>query len=317
MSKVIVTGAAGFIGSYLVEALLEQGHSVIGVDNMSVGTKGNIAGALQNRSFKLVKLDLRETIGRELPPDVEVVFHLAADPEVRTGLTNPKSQFENNVRATYNILEYAREAKIKRLHVASSSTVYGEPGVQPTPEDYLPLRPISIYGCSKLMCETMALGYSQTFGLQILVHRPANVVGGRGTHGVLLDFIAKLQSDRKHLQILGDGKQNKSYIHGSDMAHAILTIESKAESLGSYEVFNVGNIDRTSVTRIAELVAEEMGVKPEFSFTGGIEGGRAWKGDVRTVLLDIGKVVSLGWSPTMGSDDSVRLAVSELVRIND
>ncbi len=313
MVKAMVTGAAGFIGSYLVDELLAEGSSVVGVDNMSAGKMENVEANTGNSAFSFVKLDLREEIGGKLPRDVDVVFHLAADPEVRTGLDHPESQFENNILATYNMLEFARKSGVKRFCLASSSTVYGEPKVAPTPEDYAPLLPISIYGCSKLACETMAFGYGQTFGIQITVFRPANVVGGRGTHGVLLDFIAKLRADPRNLLILGDGSQAKSYVHASDVAKAFVLINSRAAKLSPFEVFNVGNAGKTSVRSIAEIVSSEMGISPSYTFSGGVDGGRAWKGDVRSVLLSIDKVRAAGWAPNWSSDDSVRRSVAELL----
>lgn len=313
MSKAIVTGAAGFIGSYLVDALLERGDSVVGVDNFSTGSLDNLRAGLGRPSFRMEKLDLRGPIGGRLPADAEVVYHLAADPEVRTGLSHPESQYESNVQATYNILEFVRKAGIKKLYLASSSTVYGEPKITPTPEDYCPLVPISIYGCSKLVCEILALGYAQAFGIQTIILRPANVVGGRGTHGVLLDFIAKLKSDPNSLKILGNGTQAKSYLHATDVVEAVLAIDSKSSGLQPVEVFNIGNVDKTSVMRIAELVSQEMGLAPSYSLSGGIEGGRAWRGDVMTVLLAIDKIRGVGWVPRWSSDESVRRSVVELL----
>jgi UDP-glucose 4-epimerase len=310
----VVTGAAGFMGSQLVISLLENSWTVIGVDNLSTGSMKNLSPAFEQTNFAFHQIDLRNAIPPELFEGVDVVFHLAADPEVRTGLTNPESQFENNVIATYHVLEAMRKTETKRIFFASSSTVYGEPRLLPTPETYQPLSPISIYGSAKLACENLLMGYERTFGLRCVILRPANVVGKNATHGVILDFIAKLRKNESTLEILGDGRQSKSYVGVEDVSEAIVALEKHSRKQAGVEVFNVGNHDKTSVTRIAEILCEEMGVAPTFRFTGGVEGGRAWKGDVRTVLLSIEKLSSIGWRPRISSDETVRLACKRLLR---
>ena len=307
--KGVVTGVAGFIGSQFADALLGAKWEVIGIDNFLTGKKEKISEAISNERFEFHRLDLRRPVNPKLFEGADVVFHFAADPEVRTGITHPESQFENNIHATYNVLEAVRASGVKKMYFASSSTVYGEPTVRPTPESHCPLLPISIYGSSKLACENIVTSYSKTFDFQSIVLRPANVVGRRATHGVILDFITKLRRDVSILEILGDGRQSKSYVVGEDIASAILSIERDSAGLNQSEVFNIGNRDRTSVTRIAEIICEEMGVKPVFEFSGGIEGGRAWKGDVRVVHLSVEKLKNLGWQPRFNSDDSVRYAV--------
>lgn len=311
--KAIVTGAAGFIGSHLVDELIESGWSVLGIDNLSAGKLDNLSQVRANPRFHFKKFDLRKPITANIAGKSDAVFHFAADPEVRTGVDNPESQFDNNILVTYNVLEFLRKTEVAKLYFASSSTVYGEPKTIPTPESYSPLEPISIYGCAKLACETMILGYAQTFGFTAVILRPANVVGERATHGVVLDFLAMLQKNPKKLRILGNGKQSKSYVHPRDVARAVRLIEDNSKRLGQIEVFNIGNLEKTSVERIARIVTEEMRLSPQVEYTGGIEGGRAWKGDVRTVLLSVEKLMRLGWQSGQTSDETVRLAVKELL----
>jgi UDP-glucose 4-epimerase len=313
MRKVVVTGAAGFIGSHLTDALLDAEYEVLGLDNLSTGKMENLGKASRNHRFRFARIDLRRPMPRSLAGPIETIYHFAADPEVRTGLDDPSSQFENNILATYNVLEFARQNAIENLFFASSSTVYGEPLEIPTPEDYSPLAPISVYGAAKLACEDMIRGYSSAFGIKSFVLRPANVVGPRATHGVVLDFIIKLRKDKSVLEILGDGKQSKSYVGPDDVVRAILMIQNARGRLGTFEVFNIGNGDRTSVLRIAELVSESMNARPRFLLSGGIEGGRAWKGDVKIVLLTTDKLRRLGWEPAKSSDDTVRRAAESLV----
>ena len=307
--KAVVTGAAGFIGSHLVDALLEAKWEVVGIDNFATGKREHLAQALRSGRFVLSELDLRRRVHLNLFESTDAVFHLAAESEVPAGLTHPNTQFENNVLATYNVLEAIRKSKVKTMYFTSSSTVYGEPSTLPTPESYCPLSPISIYGSSKLACENLIQGYSKTFGFRSVILRPANVVGKRATHGVIPDLTAKLQKNASFLEILGDGKQRKSYVCVDDVTAAVLSIAEHTRNHNAFDVFNIGNHDRISVTRIAEMLCQEMNVKPALRFSEGVEGGGAWKGDVRQMLLSIEKLTSLGWHPTLNSHDAVRNAI--------
>jgi UDP-glucose 4-epimerase len=313
MSYAVVTGGAGFIGSHLARRLIKDGYEVKVLDNFSAGKPKNLKQCDKDK-LTVKKLDLRnlpETI-KELG-ETEVVFHLAADPEVRTSISNPSSHYENNVQATFNVLEAMRVNKIKYLVFISSSVVYGDAEIMPTPEDYR-LEPISIYGVTKLMCEELIQGYVKSFGIKALMLRPANIIGSNGTHGVILDFINKLKANPSKLQILGDGTQFKSYLHVSDCVAAILkSYEYLRNNNLEDEVYNVGNLDATSVTEIAKFTAEEMGLKNvHFELTGGVEGGRGWKGDIKTMLLSISKLTNIGWQPSLNSNEAVRLSCHEL-----
>lgn len=316
--RVLVTGGAGFIGSHLVDELMEKGWSVVVLDNLSSGNMANVERWLKNESFRFVRGDLKNPAdARGVVEDVDVVFHLAANPEVRVGETSPSTHFEENLVATFNLLEAMRGSKrAKVLVLASTSTVYGEASVIPTPEDYGPLIPISLYGASKLACEALACSYAYTFGVRALIVRFANIVGSRSRHGVIVDFIRKLRQDSRRLEILGDGTQKKSYMHIDDCVGAFVHLADRfLKSIERVEIFNIGTDDQVDVGKIASIVAEEMklsGVK--FAYTGGVDGGRGWLGDVKVMHLSIKKLLGSRWKPRCGSEEAVRLATRELLR---
>ncbi|MGQ9460679.1 MAG: NAD-dependent epimerase/dehydratase family protein [Candidatus Bathyarchaeaceae archaeon] len=317
-SKVLVTGGAGFIGSHLVDRLMVNGKNVTVFDNLSNGSLKNLEQWLRNERFRFIKGNLKNPNDVEKAVDgIELVFHLAANPEVRVGETDPATHFQENLMATFNLLEAMRKSGSAKTFVfASTSTVYGEAKVIPTPEDYGPSIPISTYGASKLGCEALASSYAHTFGLQALILRVANVVGSRATHGVILDFIKKLKANPRRLEILGDGTQKKSYLYVEDCINAIL--HATYQFLGErkkVDVYNVGSIDQIEVKRIAEIVAEEMSLRNvEFIFTGGVEGGRGWLGDVKIMHLSIDKLMKTRWKSKYNSEEAVRLAVKAILK---
>ena len=317
-SRVLVTGGAGFIGSHLVDRLMGMGDFVRVVDNLSSGSLGNIKGWLGDSRFGFVRGDLKDLdVARSCVDGVDVVFHLAANPEVRVELAEPSVHFRENLLVTFNVLEAMRESKsAKVIMFVSSSTVYGEPVVFPTPEDYGPLLPISVYGSSKLGCESLASSYCRMFDLRGVILRVANVVGERSNHGVVADFIDKLRRNPKELEILGDGNQSKSYLHIKDFVDALVcAFDSFLDSGKAFEVYNVGPFDQVCVKRIAEIVVGEIGLQNvEFRVTGGVDGGRGWRGDVKTMLLSSDKLVNLGWKPTLTSEDAIKLSCRELLR---
>jgi UDP-glucose 4-epimerase len=314
MSYTLVTGAAGFIGSHLVKRLIDDEYRVKALDNFSSGRLENLAQCDKSK-LGLSKTDLRDfskTV--EEFKGAKAVFHFAADPDVKTSGINPDSHYENNVQATFNVLEAMRLNGMKELVFASSSVVYGQAETIPTPEDY-PLRPISIYGATKLACEALISGYLETFGIRALVLRPANIIGSNSTHGVILDFIKKLKANPKELEILGDGTQQKSYLHISDFIAATMQCYQHFQrNMANLEIYNIGNHDWLTVMEIAKIVAEEMGLRDvNFNLTGGVDGGRGWKGDVKTMLLSISKITSLGWKPSLSSKETAALSVRELI----
>jgi UDP-glucose 4-epimerase len=242
------------------------------------------------------------------------VWHLAANPDVRSGESNPDAHYDQNVRVTYVLLEAMRRAGVRHLVFTSTSTVYGKASVIPTPESYGPLLPISVYGACKLACEALIASYAGTFGMQAFLFRFANVVGPRSTHGVIFDFVRKLGSDPRKLEILGDGQQTKSYVAVADtvdgMVHAVR--RTGAEPAGGAHPYNIGSLDAIPVVRLAEVVEEALGVKPRHVFTGGTADGAGWKGDVKMMGLDVSRLGKLGWTPKHSSEEAVRITARSL-----
>jgi len=303
--RILLTGGAGFIGSHLAERLVKEGHSVVVFDNFSSGKIENLSRIL--RDVDVVKGDLRSRsdLERAFAGGVDAVFHFAANPEVRVG--DPKEHFENNILATYNLLEEMRRRGVRDLVFASTSTVYGEASKLPTPEDYGPMKPISLYGASKLSCEALISSYAHTFRFKAVALRYANVVGPRAKRGVVRDFVLKLLNNPRELEILGDGTQRKSYVWVEDAVEA--TLLAWRETQGGFEAYNVGGEDSITVVEVADIVVEVMGLSGvRYRFTGGVDGGRGWVGDVKYMHLDISKLKSLGWRPRYSSREAVRKA---------
>ena len=311
----LVTGGAGFIGSHLVDALLQRGLSVRVIDNLTSGSVDNIRNHRGNPRFSFLLGDLMNPEdARRAVDGCRLVFHLAANPEVRTSSVQPERHFQQNVLTTYTLLEAMRRAgEVEVLVFTSSSTVYGEARRLPTPETYAPLKPISVYGACKLACEALITSYAHNYGFRAVIYRLANIVGPRSRHGVIYDFIQKLMRNREELEILGDGTQTKSYLYVDDCIRAMLLgLEASRESV---EIFNVGSEDWVNVGEIARVVAEEMGVRHvKFRFTGGVDGGRGWRGDVKQMLLSVERLRRLGWKPKYNSLEAVRRAARELIR---
>lgn len=313
--NVLVTGGAGFVGSHLVDALADEDHNVTVLDDLSSGRKRNLSHSIHDhkRQVTFVVGDCRRPRDMEKAlKGVETVFHLAANPEVRLELADPKKCYEQNIEATYLLLEKVRKSRVNTIVFTSSSTVYGDATLIPTPEHYGPLKPISVYGASKLACEALVSSYCYSFKKRGVIIRPANIIGPRATHGVILDFIKKLKANPSELQILGDGTQTKSYLYIDDCVDGIITAyESAKEPL---VIYNIGSEDQTSVTEIAKIVTEGMGLKEvKLKFSSGVEGGRGWIGDVKNMLLDVTKLKSIGWKPKLNSEQAIRKAAKRSI----
>ena len=309
--KILVTGGAGFMGSHLVDKLIANDLHVKVLDNLSSGTKLNLENSFHKKNFRFFKKDLKNSSSlKNILSDVNLIFHLAADPEVRTGFTKPEISFRENIESTFHLLEAIRKSTIETIVFTSSSTVYGEPEIIPTPENYGPLYPISHYGASKLACEALISSYCHSYGINGLIFRLANIVGSRSSHGVIIDFIKKLQRDNKTLQILGDGTQSKSYLHVSDCIDAFLFCLSKIEKKTS--IFNLGNYDQIDVITIAKKVIEKLSLDNVKILTlNDAPDGRGWIGDVKFMNLDIKKLENLGWKPKLSSSSAVDMAIAE------
>ncbi len=311
----LITGGAGFIGSHLVDHLMRQGNEVRVVDNLSAGSLNNLEQWLNDPRFEFVRgdlLDLADVKGSI--QECTSVFHLAANPEVRVWRAPPEDNFKQNVEATYNLLEALRRwGDAETLVFTSSSTVYGDVDVLPTPEDYAPLKPISHYGASKLAAEALVSAYASMYGFRGVIYRMANVVGPRCSHGVVYDFVEKLRKNPGVLEVLGDGTQSKSYLYIDDCLEGMVLGADRTEE--KVEIFNIGSVDRVNVRVIAEIVIEEMGLKDVgVRLTGGVDGGRGWRGDVKLMHLDVSRLKSLDWHPQLSSAEAVRKTARALVK---
>jgi UDP-glucose 4-epimerase len=305
-----VIGGAGFIGSHLVELLVERGPVTV-YDDLSVGKREFIESPLSSGRATLVQRDAcdLQALTRSMSGH-DVVFHLAANPEARWGLERTRLDLEQGTIATYNALEAARLNGVKRFVFSSSGTVYGNVA-EPCGETDLGHLPISLYGASKLAGEAMLAAFVECFGLEGFICRFGNVVGPRGTHGAILDFCRKLQAHADHLDVLGDGRQAKPYLHVSDCAAGILFVLDHAAGERP-AIYNLAPADATSVKRIAELCVAESPNKAARIVYGTAPQG--WPGDVPRSLLKPDKLSALGFQVRFSSDEAVRLAVAEVAR---
>jgi len=308
---VLVTGGAGFIGSHLVDRLVEEGYSVRIIDNFSSGSLENIRHHLGGKRVEVLGVDLKDPAGvEESVKGVEAVFHFAANPEVRVSTTNPEVHFRENIVATFNLLEAMRRNDVGDLVFASSSSVYGEPEEIPVGEE-APIRPVSVYGASKAACENLIHAYSKLYGIKAVALRYANVVGPRLRHGVVYDFIVKLLKDPGVLEILGDGTQTRSYIYIDDAVEA--TITAWKASRGGFEAYNVGSEDWITVNDVADVVVEVMGLQNVKRVYKPVLHGVGWLGDVKKIALKVEKLKSLGWRPRLRSREAVAEAARRVL----
>ena len=302
--RILVTGGAGFIASNLTPRLLGAGHEVVAVDNLQLGTRAHIRPFLGNPQYTFWKLDLLDLpkvdeLFTTHKPDL--VWHLAANSDISFGTTYTDFDLKGGTLVTYNILESMRKHDVKRIVFSSSGAVYGEPLMLPTPEDYGPLWPISLYAASKLACEALISAFCFNYDMQAWIYRFGNIVGPNPTHGVSFDFVKKLLKDPRRLEILGDGTQTKPYVYVEDCIDGMAFGFQHAQD--QLNCFNLAVEDWTSVRTIAEVTVATMGLSNvEFAFTGG---SRGWTGDVPKVRLDTGKLTRLGWKPRLTSDEAI------------
>jgi UDP-glucose 4-epimerase len=289
------------------------------VDNLSTGRRENLNPFFSSDKFQFIKLDLLEFDKLiEVVKESDVVFHLAANVQVRLGKANTNIDFLNNIVATRNVLESMRNSdKCKRIIFSSSSVIYGEASMIPTPEHYGPLKPISLYGASKLACEALISGYVNVFGLSSVIFRLANIIGPSSGHGVIPDFLTKLsESNGKSLDILGDGTQNKSYLYIDDLIEALIIGLRKFED--TLEIFNVASDDQINVNSIAQIIIKELGLEnPQIKYLSNETNGRGWTGDVKNMSLSTQKLKGHGWKIRYSSSEAVRVTARKIIELRD
>src|SRR2546425_3388428 len=307
--KIVITGGAGFIGSHLADALAVQSDVVV-VDNLSAGKRANLNQAMK-AGATLVKRDLLRGNFGSLFRRADVVYHSAETPDVRLGRAETKPSIDENIIGTHRLLEACRVAKVPQVVFPSTSTVYGEAAAVPTPEDYGPLEPISVYGATKLVSEALLSAYAHTFGISTVIFRLANVVGTRSGHGVVVDLVRKLSRDPKRLEIIGsDPGTAKSYVHVDDVVAGIRA--GVQATTGPVAVYNIGSEDAIPVRSIADTIWHELGLSGvAYAWTGGAGGGRGWAGDVRVMQLAIERLRRTGWRPRRTSEEAVRAAARD------
>jgi len=312
MSCYFVTGAAGFIGSNLVDRLLARGDQVVGYDNFSTGQPRFLEDAGKHPNFRLVEGDLLDTDA--LVPAMRgasFVFHLAANADVRFGTEHPRKDFEQNTIATFNVLEAMRQNGVRRIGFSSTGSIYGEPEVFPTPEDApFPLQ-TSLYGASKLAGEGLIQAYGTGFGMQGYIFRFVSILGERYTHGHVFDFVQRLAQGPSRLHILGDGNQRKSYLYVQDCIDAMLMAIERAAA--GVNILNLGTAEYCRVVDSAGWISNRLGAAPQFTFAGG---ERGWIGDSPFIFLATDRIRALGWAPKLTIKEAVEKTVDWL-KTND
>ena len=306
--RIIVTGCAGFIGSNLVDKLLVSNCHIIGIDNLISGKKVFLKNALKYKNFKFIKCNLLNLKKIEkIFSDSEIVFHLAANADVRYGYKHPYKDLEQNTIVTYNVLESMRKNKIKKIVFCSTGSVYGEPKNFPTLEnENFPIQ-TSFYGASKLAGESLVQAYCETFDFKSWIFRFVSILGNRYTHGHVYDFCNQLLKNPHYLKALGDGNQRKSYLHVDDCIEAMLIAIKKSKN--KINIFNLGTNEYFSVKQSIRVICNQLQVKPKVIFSGG---KRGWVGDSPFILLDNKKINSLGWTPKFTIKESIKQTVRYL-----
>jgi UDP-glucose 4-epimerase len=299
--KCFVTGAAGFIGSNLVDRLLKIGFEVVAYDNFSTGQRPFLNNAARSKLFSLVEGDVLDcAVLAQAMRGCDFVFHLAANADVRFGTEHPRKDLDQNAIATFNMLEAMRANGIKRIAFSSTSSIYGESNVLPTPEAApFPIQ-TSIYGASKLAAEGLIQAYCEGFGFQAYIFRLVSIMGERYTHGHVFDFYRSLLANPDELYVLGDGRQRKSYLYVQDCLDAMMLALERAHD--GVNIFNLGTDQYCQVNDSIGWITERLGLKPKLVYAGG---ERGWIGDSKFVFLDCAKIRALGWEPTITIREAV------------
>ncbi len=299
--KTLVTGAAGFIGSNVVGRLLSDGHEVVGYDNFSTGQERFLASAHRSDGFCMVHGDVLDLPRLSAAMSgCDVVFHFAANADVRFGLDHPKRDLEQNTIATFNVLEAMRATGVKRIVFSSTGSIYGEPSVFPTPENTAFPMQTSLYGASKLAGESLIQAYCEGYGFEGYIFRFVSILGERYSHGHIFDFYRSLRENPTELRVLGNGRQRKSYLYIQDCIDAILLAMQNPTS--RVHVYNLGTDEYCEVNQSIGWITESLGIAPRLSYAGG---ERGWVGDSPFIFLDCSKIRSLGWTPKVTIRDGV------------
>jgi len=310
--KAFITGGAGFIGSNLTDRLLQNGHEVRVYDNLSTGQLRFLDDAKNDERFSFVEGDLldEDTLSKSME-GFQMVFHLSANADVRFGTDHPRRDLEQNTIATFNVLEAMRHQSIRKIAFASTGSVYGEAEVIPTPEDApFPIQ-TSLYASSKLAGESLISSYCEGFDFQAWIFRFVSILGERYTHGHVYDFYKKLKTDPTRLEVLGNGKQTKSYLYVQDCIDSILLAIEKGQK--KVNLFNLGVDDYCTVNDSIGWICEALGVDPKLNYSGG---ERGWIGDNPFIYLDTQKINQLGWKPKLGIQEAI-LKTIKFLRLNE
>ena len=307
--RVLITGVAGFVGSNFLAYLLSKGHHVVGVDNFSTGKREFIENAIDNSNFTFLKfdlLDLRDL--KKATKNIDIVFHFAANADVRFGLQHPDKDLQQNTIVTFNVLEAMRYNNVKKIIFSSTGSVYGEPNEFPTPENCAFPIQTSLYGASKLAAEGLIQAYCEGYNFQAWIFRFVSLLGERYSHGHVFDFYNKLRSDPNKLEVLGDGTQKKSYLYIKDCINAVMIALEKSNQ--KINVFNLGNYEYSEVKDSVKWIIEYLGLSPEIIYLGG---KRGWVGDNPFIHLDISKILNLGWKPKLDIKSGIIKTISYLI----
>lgn len=313
MKYILITGGAGFIATHLIEELVVNSENfIVAVDNLSMCDEKNISRFYPNLNFAFHKIELTNQHDLALifkQYNFSRVYHLAANSDISRSFTNPSIDYNNTFNTTWNVLEQLRINNIRQFIFASTSAIFGEVGDNIIDESFGPILPISHYGAGKLASEAFISSFAYNYDIESLIVRFPNVIGEYSTHGVIYDFINKLKVNPGELVVLGDGKQEKSYLYVKDLISAIQCAwDSKVDKV---DIFNIGGIDTINVSEIASIVVENIGLRSKISYTGG---DRGWKGDVPRFSYDIKKMLSTKWTPKFNSKEAVELTVKSLIK---
>jgi UDP-glucose 4-epimerase len=300
--RIVVTGGAGFIGSNVVDALLDAGHHVVAYDNLTTGRREFTVKASEHSAYTFIQGDILDPHALcDAFADADAVVHLAANADVRFGLEHPDRDLQQNTIGTFNVLEAMRATGVRRILFSSTGSVYGEPAVFPTPEDCpFPVQ-TSLYGASKLAGEGLIQAYCEGYGFAGVVTRFVSIMGERYTHGHLFDFVRALREDPTHLTVLGNGQQRKSYLYIGDCVRAVTGLLGRHRDAG-FHAYNLGTDEVTVVDRSVEVICRHMALAPAVTHTGG---ERGWVGDSPLIHLDCSKLRSTGWAPELTIEQAV------------